>query len=567
MGVGAYTAAVLGGESGGRTWGLGLPMWVWLPAAGIGAALVGLLIGPAAVRVRGLYLGIVTIGLVFIGIHLSRVLPGDLRPGRDRPRLPAARVQLVEGGPPVISFEEDGHWLWFDITGEQKSYLFMLAMLGVAIVVAKNLVRTRTGRALQAIRDRDVAAEIMGVPEVRYKLIAFAISSFFAGVAGALFASFVGRLPPEYWSLILAVEFIAIILIGGAGTIAGAMLGTFFVVLLPQNLENFVHWMSEQAAGTGLWAAFWDIFVSSGTGDFGFVSDAQIAPGFPLPSGALDAVLYGTPRDHLLAVRAARAVRHLGQGPQLLEGLALHVLMSTRPPPPNHTTTTPPTRHGGHMKKKWLSAAFAASLVVAAAGHRRRRHRHHRADGTEPAGTEPAGTEPRARKLRRRRSRPRSPPTSASPRTPSRVGMLADLSGAFAPLVSEIVEAQQVYWDAVNRDGGIAGRQIELVIEDNAYDVPTQLEKYEIDPRQRGDHQPVDRVAALGGDRRRPRRGRPRRHPAELVLGVARSGLRAEPAGELHDLLHRVDERHRVVAQQPRRADRRPDLVPRRVRR
>jgi branched-chain amino acid transport system permease protein len=293
MGVGAYTAAVLGGESGGRTWGLELPMWIWLPAAGLGAAAIGLLIGPAAVRVRGLYLGIVTIGLVFIGIHLSRVFPeisGPAEIGRDFPPL---EFKWWKEETPVISFQDDGHWLWFDITGEAKSYLFMLAMLGVVIVVAKNLVRTRTGRALQAIRDRDVAAEIMGVPEVRYKLIAFAISSFFAGIAGALFASFIGRLPPEYWSLFLAIEFIAIILIGGAGTIAGALLGTFFVVLLPQNLENFVHWMSEQAAGTGPWAAFWDFFVSSGTGDFGFVSDAQIAPGFPLPSSALDAVLYG----------------------------------------------------------------------------------------------------------------------------------------------------------------------------------------------------------------------------------------------------------------------------------
>ena len=95
----------------------------------------------------------------------------------------------------------------------------------MAVVVAKNLIRTRTGRALQAIRDRDVAAEVMGVPEVKYKLIAFAISSFFAGIAGALFASFVGRLPPEYWDLVLSVEFIAILLIGGAGTTAGTLLG------------------------------------------------------------------------------------------------------------------------------------------------------------------------------------------------------------------------------------------------------------------------------------------------------------------------------------------------------
>ena len=248
MGVGAYTAVFLGGEASGQAWGHGLPMWIWLPGAGIGAALVGIIVAPAAVRVRGLYLAIVTVGLVFIGIHLSRVFPeisGQSEVGRNFPPLEFKWWKEEE---PVISFADDGHWLWFDVTGEQKSYLFALALLGVAILVAKNLVRTRTGRALQAIRDRDVAAEIMGVPEFRYKMIAFAISSFFAGVAGAVFASFVGRLPPEYWNLVLSVEFIAIILIGGAGTIAGALLGTFFVVLLPQNLEQFVQ-LDERAGG------------------------------------------------------------------------------------------------------------------------------------------------------------------------------------------------------------------------------------------------------------------------------------------------------------------------------
>ena len=212
-------------------------------------------------------------------------------------------------------------------------------LLGIFILVAKNLVRTRTGRALQAIRDRDVAAEIMGVPEFRYKMIAFAISSFFAGVSGAVFASFVGRLPPEYWNLVLSVEFIAIILIGGAGTIAGALLGTFFVALLPQNLEHFVQWMSEQAGGDGPWASFWDVFVSTGTGDFGLVSDAQIAPGFPLPSSALDAVLYGSLIIIFLLFEPRGLFGIWVNVPQLLEGLALHVLITVRHPSPTTTTT------------------------------------------------------------------------------------------------------------------------------------------------------------------------------------------------------------------------------------
>ena len=89
----------------------------------------------------------------------------------------------------------------------------------IFLLLAQNIARTRTGRALQAIRDRDIAAEVMGVPEFRYKLVAFATSSFFAGVAGALFASHIGKLPATQFSLALSVEFIAILLIGGVGTV------------------------------------------------------------------------------------------------------------------------------------------------------------------------------------------------------------------------------------------------------------------------------------------------------------------------------------------------------------
>ena len=295
MGVGAYTAVYLGGEGGSRVWGHGLPMWIWLPGAGVGAALVGLIVAPAAVRVRGLYLAIVTVGLVFIGIHLSRVLPeisGAAEVGRNFPDL---SFRWWKEEDPVVAFDDDGKWFGFvEVSDRQATYLFALALLVVAVVVSKNLIRTRTGRALQAIRDRDVAAEVMGVPEVRYKLIAFSISSFFAGVAGAVFASFLGRVPPETWSLLLSVQFIAIILIGGAGTTAGPLLGALFVVLLPDHLERFVAWMGSQAEGSSIWARFWDMFVSTGVGDFGFVADFQPAPGFPLPGSLLDAVLYGT---------------------------------------------------------------------------------------------------------------------------------------------------------------------------------------------------------------------------------------------------------------------------------
>lgn len=292
MGVGAYAAAILGGDSGSNLWGLGLPIWIWLPGAGIAAALAGIIVSPTAVRVRGLYLGIMTIGLVFIGIHLSRVMPfvsGPAEIGRD---FPALEFALWRDMDPIISFEGSQTWFGVDLPRGAAAYFLVGVLLALATLAHKNLARSRTGRAFAAIRDRDVAAEVMGVPEAKYKMTAFALSSGFAGISGAVFASFVGRLPPESWDLILSIEFVAIILIGGAGTTAGTLLGTFFIVLLPRLVEDAAVWMGEQAGGSGPLAALWDTLVSTG-GDFGIVSTQRIAPGFPLTVASLETVLYG----------------------------------------------------------------------------------------------------------------------------------------------------------------------------------------------------------------------------------------------------------------------------------
>jgi branched-chain amino acid transport system permease protein len=293
MGLGAYTAAILGAPEG-ALWGLGLPMWIWLPAAGIVAALVGILVAPTAMRVRGLYLAIVTLGLVFIGEYFWRNLDfitGGSQSGRNHPPF-ALRVWKEEEA--FIDFSADGTWLGvLNLSSEAKTYLFILVLTVGFVLLAKNLQRTRVGRAFMSIRDRDIAAEVMGVNEFRYKTTAFAVSSFFAGVAGALIASLVGRTIPETWNLFLSVEFIAIILIGGVGTVTGAILGTMFVILLPRLVQDFTNWMEGVAdSGDGFLSGLFDIFISTGTGDFGLINtSAGVAPGLGIDQ--LNLLIYG----------------------------------------------------------------------------------------------------------------------------------------------------------------------------------------------------------------------------------------------------------------------------------
>jgi len=293
MGVGAYVAAALGGDPEGLRLGFGLPMWIWLPAAGIVAAGIGVAFGPAAVRVRGLYLAFVTLGLVFVGDYVFRnwiSVTGGAEVGRTFPPL---EFRLWKEEEPLIDFGSDGPWFGIELTSEAKTFYFLLAAALLFMLLAKNLQRTRVGRAFQSIRDRDVAAEIMGVDEVGYKLRAFGISSFYAGVAGALLASFVGSVIPSRWDLFLSVQFIAIVLIGGAGTVAGVVLGSAFVTLLPRIVQDATLWMQDVViAGDGFLARVLDIFVATDATDFGLINTLPgTGPG--LSVFQLNQVVYG----------------------------------------------------------------------------------------------------------------------------------------------------------------------------------------------------------------------------------------------------------------------------------
>jgi len=236
LGVGAYTAAVFGGEARGDVIGLGWDMALWLPLAGIVPALIGLAVAPLAARVRGLYLAILTLGLVFIGEHFFKeadAITGGAGVGRD----PA---QLVLFGFDLFT---DREVLGVEIDRFVMLYLTCLVITVIMAVAARNLARSRFGRAFSAVRDRDVAAEVMGVSLLRTKTLAFAVSSFYAGIAGALLSIVIGRITPENWNLFLSIDFLAVVFIGGLATISGSIMGAVFVVLLPRFVETFAEYV------------------------------------------------------------------------------------------------------------------------------------------------------------------------------------------------------------------------------------------------------------------------------------------------------------------------------------
>jgi branched-chain amino acid transport system permease protein len=236
LGVGAYTAAVFGGEARSGVVGLGWDMALWLPLAGIVPALIGLAVAPLAARVRGLYLAILTLGLVFIGEHFfkeAKFITGGAGVGRDPAELVLFGVDLFT----------DREVLGVEIDRFVMLYLTCLVIAVVMAIAARNLARSRFGRAFSAVRDRDVAAEVMGVSLLRTKTLAFAVSSFYAGIAGALLSIIIGRITPENWNLFLSIDFLAVVFIGGLATITGSVMGAVFVVMLPRLVQNLAEYV------------------------------------------------------------------------------------------------------------------------------------------------------------------------------------------------------------------------------------------------------------------------------------------------------------------------------------
>ncbi|HEV3364438.1 MAG TPA: branched-chain amino acid ABC transporter permease, partial [Acidimicrobiia bacterium] len=215
LATGAYTAANLAAR-------LDAPFWLALPLAGLVAAALGLVVGLPSMRVKGIYLAVATIAAQFMTEwvinHVTWISGGA-----------QATVSLP---PPALGP--------LQIDTEAKKYLLILAVAAIGVVVALNISRSRLGRAFVAVRDRDLAADVIGVEVGRTKLAAFAVSSAYAGVAGALWAYYLGVANYEMFSITVSIEYLSMVILGGLGSVVGSVYGAAFVTILPLALRDFL---------------------------------------------------------------------------------------------------------------------------------------------------------------------------------------------------------------------------------------------------------------------------------------------------------------------------------------
>jgi branched-chain amino acid transport system permease protein len=213
FGFGAFASAWLSS--------LGVPVLLSIPLAGIATGAIGLVFGLPAVRIRGLYLAIATLSAQYILQDFFARASGFTGGSAGTP----AQV------PGLFGIALDGDHRYF--------YLVLCWSIGL-FVAAANLLRTRTGRALVAVRDHHLAAEMMGINLARYRVLAFGLSAFYAGIGGALYGHHLGFVSAEAFTVLLSVQFLAMVIIGGPGSLSGSLLGAAFMVLLPELMNAAV---------------------------------------------------------------------------------------------------------------------------------------------------------------------------------------------------------------------------------------------------------------------------------------------------------------------------------------
>jgi branched-chain amino acid transport system permease protein len=208
FGFGAFASAWLANS-------FGIPVILAIPLAGVMTTAVGMIVGIPAARIKGLYLAIATLAAQFILQDFF---------GR------AAWFTGGVAGSLAPQLELFGYTF-----GTDQSYFYIVLFFVVVMYLAgTNMLRSRDGRAFVAVRDHYLSAEIMGINLTKYRILAFGVSSFYAGVGGALFAHYLGFVSAEGFTVLLSIQFLAMIIIGGLGSVMGALLGTAFMVLLPE---------------------------------------------------------------------------------------------------------------------------------------------------------------------------------------------------------------------------------------------------------------------------------------------------------------------------------------------
>jgi branched-chain amino acid transport system permease protein len=225
LAMGALASGVVGVQ-----WGLPFPVAVL--AAGLVGAVIGVVVGLPSLRVRGLYLLLSTLALHFIVLYLF------------------LRYQLASFGPAGIPYPFP-ELFGMTIDTDGKWYLLLLAVVAATLLLVRNMLRTREGRAFVAVRDSDLAAGAAGVDVAAVKLKAFAVSSFIVSVAGALYGYYLTNASQETFTLELVIGFYAMIIIGGMGSLLGAVLGALLWSFLPPALDTLSQQVSPDAPLVG----------------------------------------------------------------------------------------------------------------------------------------------------------------------------------------------------------------------------------------------------------------------------------------------------------------------------
>ena len=237
LAVGAYSTAAFSSR-----WNL--PCLLVIPMSGLIAALIGMAFGIPSLRLKGLYLAMATLAAHFI-VEFAAVHWEAITGGVNGMSVPAARLFS-------LSFESD------------RTLFYLILPVAVLLVFfAKNLFRTKVGKAFIAIRDQDISAEVMGVNVFKHKLMSFAVSSFYVGVAGSLLSYQARIISPENFPLTVGIDYLGMIIIGGMGSILGSILGAIFITLLPELLR-----LLSGAAG-GAFPRLVQLFASIKMGVFG----------------------------------------------------------------------------------------------------------------------------------------------------------------------------------------------------------------------------------------------------------------------------------------------------------